>query len=100
MEEKGRGGGEDQRMWLYASLFVLHVWELLLVCFCLCSSRVDISIMHGSLCCYSVNPPEAGALLQPRHLQTGSEERRRLAEGSASLSGASGGKQAHMYKHM
>ena len=88
VEEKGRGGGEDQRMWLYASLFAPHVWELLSVRFCLCSSRVDISFVPITLCCYSVNPLEAGALLQPRHLQTGSEERRHHTGRGANLSGA------------
>lgn len=70
--------------------FAPHVWELLLVCFCLCSSRTDISFVPGSPCCYSVSPLEAGALLQPRHLQTGSEERRHHAEGGANLSGVWG----------
>ena len=87
-------------MWLYASLFAPHVWELLLVCFCLCSSRVDISFVPDSLCCYSVNPLEAGALLQPRHLQTGSEERRHHAEGGANLSGASGKTGTHAQAHV
>lgn len=99
VEEKGGGGGEDQRMWLHASLSAPHVWELLLVCFCLCSSRVDISSVPGSLCRYSVNPLEAGVLLQPRHLQTGSEERRHHAEGGANLSGAEGKTGAQAQTH-
>lgn len=75
------------------------VWELLLVCFCLCSSRVDISFVPSSLCCYSVNPLEAEALLQPRHLQTGSEERRHHAEGGANHSGALGKTAPHACTH-
>lgn len=38
-------------------LFAPHVWELLLACSSLRSSRVDISFVPSSLCCYSVNPP-------------------------------------------
>lgn len=92
MEEEGRGGGEDQRMWLHASLFVPHVWELLLVRFCLRSCRLDISFVPGGLRCYSVNSPEARVLLQPCHLQTWSEERRHHVEGGANLSGLTGRK--------
>lgn len=87
-------------MWLYASLFAPHMWELLLVRFCLRSSRVDISFVPGSLCCYSANPLEAGALLQPRHLQTGSEERRHHAEGGANLGGAFRKRRTHVHKHV
>lgn len=64
---KKKVGGEDQRIWLCASLSASHVWELLLVCLSLRSSRVDISFVPAILCCYSVNPLEAGAL-QPHPL--------------------------------
>lgn len=99
VEEKGRGGGEDKRMWLCASLFAPYVWELLLVCFCLCFSRVDISFVPSSLCCYSVNPLEAEVLLQPHHLQTGSKEGRHHVEGGANLSGAWGKIGTHVSIH-
>lgn len=100
MEEKGRGGGEDQRLWLHASLFAPHVWELLLVCFCLCSSRVDISSVPDSLCCYSVSTLEARALLQPHHLQTGSAKRRHHTEGGANPSWAEGKTGTHAQTHV
>lgn len=95
-----RGSGEDQHMWLHASLFAPHVWELLLVCFCVRYSRVDISFVLDSLCCYSVNPLEAWLLLQPRCLQTGSRKRRHRVEEGANLSGAEEQTGSHVQTHV
>lgn len=87
-------------MWLHASLFAPHVWELLLVCFCLCYSRVDISFVPNSLRCYSVNTLETWLLLQPRYLQTGSAMRRHRVQEGANLSGAEEKTGSHAQTHV
>lgn len=49
----------------------------------LCFSRLDLSFVTSSLCCYSVNPLGGGGA---GHLQTGSEEMRCNLGGGAILS--------------
>lgn len=59
------------------------------VCGSCCCSRLDVSFVPGSVCCYSVKSPRRKERsLQPRHLQTGSEVKRRCGKGGANLSGA------------